>query len=264
VDRAGSAEGHKQTAADGLQSQYTTLRTELLQALISPGETMRHLIATFALLLATLPAPAGEPDKKEKAEGFVSLLDGKGLDGWKVYDARKPEVWAAEDGLLVCKGEGGGWLGSTRDYDNFVLRLEYRLKPGGNSGVYIRAPEKGHISRVGMEIQILDDPWYKDEKNYKGIKPTQLTGAVYGVAPPTQDAVKAAGEWNAMEIRADGRRVVVTLNGKKIVDADLDRYLKDEAIAKEHPGLSRKTGRIGLQSHSERVEFRNLRLKPLK
>jgi hypothetical protein len=225
---------------------------------------MRHTAVAIVVLLGALPASAQVTDDKEKSDGFQALFDGKSLDGWKVYDGKK-EVWAAEDGLIVCKGAGGGWLGTTRDYDNFVLRLEYRLKPGGNSGVYIRAPEKGHISRVGMEIQILDDPWYKDEKNYKGgIKPTQLTGAVYGVVPPSEDAVKPAGEWNAMEIRADGRKVVVTLNGKKIVDADLDRPLKDEAIAKEHPGLARKDGRIGLQSHSERVEFRNLRLKPLK
>ena len=225
---------------------------------------MRHTAVALVLLFAVLPASAQVVDDKEKADGFKALFDGKTLDGWKVYDG-KAEVWAAEDGLIVCKGGGGGWLGSTRDHDNFVLRLEYRLKPGGNSGVYIRAPEKGHISRVGMEIQILDDPWYKDEKNYKGgIKPTELTGAVYGVVPPSEDAVKPAGEWNAMEIRADGRQVVVVLNGKKIVDADLDHPLKDEAIAKEHPGLARKAGRIGLQSHSERVEFRNLRLKPLK
>ncbi len=224
---------------------------------------MRPIAAALVVLFATLPVRAQVGDAKEKADGFVPLFDGKTLDGWKVYDGNE-SVWAAEDGLIVCKGQGGGWLGTKRDYDNFVLRLEYRLKPAGNSGVYIRAPEKGHISRVGMEIQVLDDPWYKDEKHYKGIKPVQLTGAVYGVVPPAQDAVKPAGEWNAMEIRADGRQVTVVLNGKKIVDADLDRYLKDPAVAKEHPGLGRKSGRIGLQSHSERVEFRNLRVKELK
>jgi len=224
---------------------------------------MRHAAVALVLLCVVPPASAQVLDDKEKGDGFKPLFDGKTLDGWKVY-AGKEAVWAAEDGLIVCKGGGGGWLGRTRDYDNFVLRLEYRLKPGGNSGVYIRAPEEGHISRVGMEIQILDDPWYKNEKNYKGIQPTQLTGAVYGVVPPSQEAVKPAGEWNAMEIRADGRWVTVVLNGKKIVDANLDKPLKDAAIAKEHPGLARKSGRIGLQSHSERVEFRNLRLKELK
>jgi hypothetical protein len=224
---------------------------------------MRHAAVALVLLCAALPGSAQLVDDKEKANGFKPLFDGKTLDGWKVYAAKK-DVWVAEDGLIVCRGDGGGWLGRTRDYDNFVLRLEYRLKPGGNSGVYIRAPEEGHISKVGMEIQLLDDPWYKDEKNYKGIQPTQLTGAVYGVVPPSQNAVKPAGEWNALEIRADGRKVVVVLNGKKIVDANLDELLKDAAIAKEHPGLARKSGRIGLQSHTDRVEFRNLRIKELK
>jgi hypothetical protein len=220
---------------------------------------MRPLAVVLVLFCAALPAPAQVLDDKEKAEGFAALFDGKSLDGWKVYDAKK-DVWAAEDGLLVCKGEGGGWLGTTRDYDNFVLRLDYRLKPAGNSGVYIRAPEKGHISRVGMEIQILDD----NHPSYAKLDFYQYTGSIYHVVPPTQRAGKAAGEWNAMEIRADGRQVVVVLNGKKVVDADLDRCLKDAAVAKEHTGLSRKSGRIGLQSHTDRVEFRSLRVKELK
>ena len=220
---------------------------------------MRHTAVALVVLLAALPVRAQVIDEKEKADGFVSLFDGKSLDGWKVYDG-KAENWVAEDGLLVCKGQGGGWLGTTRDHDNFVLRLEYRLKPGGNSGVYIRAPETGHISRVGMEVQILDDK----HPSYAKLDFYQYTGSIYHVVAPAQRAGKPAGEWNAMEIRADGREVRVILNGKKIVDADLDRCLKDPAVAKEHTGLARKSGRIGLQSHSERVEFRNLRLKPLK
>jgi hypothetical protein len=213
-----------------------------------------------ALALAAWATPGAALDKDN---GTIKLFNGKDLTGWKRYDS-KQDVWKVEDGLLVCTGKGGGWLGTERAHANFVLRLEYRLTPGGNSGVYIRAPETGHISRVGMEIQVLDDPWYKDEKNYKGIKPAQLTGAVYGVVPPSRDAVKPAGQWNLMEIRADGRRVVVVLNGKPVVDADLDRALKDRAVAKEHPGLARASGKIGLQSHSERVEFRNIRIKDLK
>jgi hypothetical protein len=214
-------------------------------------------IAVAALFLC-LPCAAEPPDDKEKADGFMPLFNGKDLTGWKTFDAKK-DVWSADEGMIVCGGDGGGWLGTEKEYANFVLRLDYRLKPAGNSGVYIRAPDKGHISRVGMEIQILDDA----HPSYAKIDYYQYTGSIYHVVPPARRASKPAGEWNSMEIRADGRQVVVTLNGKKIVDADLDHCMKDPAVAKEHPGLARTTGRIGLQSHTDRVEFRNLRVKEL-
>jgi hypothetical protein len=217
-----------------------------------------RLAAALCLLLAA--RVGAEPvTEKEKAEGFTPLFNGKDFAGWKLYQS-KPEGWTVDDGVLVCTGKGGGWLGTDRDYADFVVRLEYRLGPAGNSGVYIRAPQEGHISRAGMEIQILDDfhPKYAKLDFY------QYTGSIYHVVAPTQRASKPAGEWNALEIRAAGRDVVVVLNGKKIVDADLDRPLRDPAVAKEHPGLARTTGRIGLQSHSERVEFRNIRVKELK
>jgi hypothetical protein len=218
----------------------------------------------FSLLLLTLlgagpSAPAQVVDDKEKAEGFVPLFNGKDLDGWRPFD-NKEVSWKAEDGLLVCVGKGKGWLGTDRDYADFVLRLEYRLQPGGNSGVYLRAPEKGHISRVGMEIQILDD----DHPRYAKLDFYQYTGALYHVVAPKQRKGKPAGEWNALEIRCVGRRLTVILNGAKIVEEDLDRLREDKEVAREHTGLARTTGRIGLQDHSERVEFRNLRIKELK
>jgi hypothetical protein len=215
--------------------------------------------AATVIFLVSLTGLAAGGDDKLKAEGFSPLFDGKSLDGWKVY-AAKNDVWTAEDGMIVCKGDGGGWLGSTKEYANFELRLEYKLVAAGNSGVYIRAPETGQISRTGMEIQILDD----FDPKYDKLDFYQYTGSIYHVVAPTQRAGKKAGQWNAMTIRAEGRNVVVILNGKKIVDADLDRAMKDPAVAKEHPGLARETGRIGLQSHTGRVEFRNLWIKELK
>lgn len=208
--------------------------------------------------VVVLPLIAAPLDDKERAEGFVALFNGENLNGWKKY-AAKNDVWSVEKGIIVCSGKGGGWLGTDRDYADFVLRLQYRLTPQGNSGVYIRAPEEGWISRVGMEIQLLDDA----HPNYAKLHYHQYTGAIYHVAAPTQRASRPAGQWNDIEIRAEGRRVIVTLNGKKIQDADLDHCLKDPAVAKEHPGLQRKTGRIGLQSHSERIEYRNVRIKEL-
>jgi hypothetical protein len=218
---------------------------------------VRVLLSFLVVLALVVPARAQVSDPKEKAEGFVPLFNGKTLDGWKQFDGKA--VWSADDGMIVCSGKGGGWLGTSRQYDNFIVRLEYRLKPAGNSGVYIRAPDRGHISRVGMEIQLLDD----NHRSYAKLAPHQYTGSIYHVVPPTKRTGKPAGQWNAIEIQADGRRVVVVLNGSKIVDADLDRCLLDAAVAKEHPGLKRTAGHIGLQSHTDRVEFRNLRIKAL-
>jgi hypothetical protein len=214
---------------------------------------------SFALVLALAPLGAGQTGtNKDKEEGFTPLFNGKDLSGWKVY-AGKAEVWTVEDGMIVCQGRGGGWLGTQREYGDFELRLEYRLQPGGNSGVYLRAPREGHISRVGMEIQLLDDfhPRYAKLDFY------QYTGSIYHVAAPTQRASKPAGQWNALTIRARGEHVVILLNGKKVQDADLAHHRKDPAVAKEHPGLARATGHIGLQSHTDRVEFRRIRLHDL-
>jgi hypothetical protein len=221
---------------------------------------MRTLLSGCVLLAACLHCPAQVVDDKEKAEGFLPLFNGKDLRGWKRYDV-KNDVWSVADKMIVCSGKpGGGWLGTDRDYANFELRLEYRLKPGGNSGVYIRAPQKGWISRVGMEIQILDDY----HPRYANLAAYQYTGSIYHVVAPSRRVSKKAGQWNTLAIRAEGRKVVVVLNGTKIVDADLDHYRKDPQVAKEHPGLARTKGRIGLQSHNDRVEFRNLRIKELK
>jgi hypothetical protein len=219
---------------------------------------MRAVIALTALTIV-LAGTAFAADDKEKDAGFVPLFNGKDLAGWKKYDTRD-ENWSVQDGIIVCNGKGGGWLGTDREYSDFVLRLEYRLAPGGNSGIYLRAPEKGHISRVGMEVQILDDyaPQYARLDFY------QYTGSIYHVVPPTRRVGKPAGQWNKLEIRAVDRHVTVVLNGKTIVNADLNHYLADPQIAKEHPGLARTSGRIGLQSHSERVEFRNLRIQEIK
>lgn len=211
---------------------------------------MRFLVLTSVLIFS---ANLAASDRKE--DGFRPLFTGMDLKGWKQY-AGKP-VWKVEKGMVICEGNGGGWLGTEADFGDFELRLEYRLVPGGNSGIYIRAPETGHISRVGIEIQLLDD----DHPRYAKLNNYQYTGAVYHVVGPSAKASKPGGAWNEIHIRAKGKQITVVLNGKTIVDASMEKYLADPAIAKEHTGLARTAGKIGLQSHTDRVEFRNLRIR---
>lgn len=213
-------------------------------------------LALGMLLLAASALRADAPDQARDESGFVPMFDGKTLAGWHVIGG-KADAWRVEDGMLVSLGQGGGWLGTDRNYADFVLRFQFRLTPESNSGIYLRAPaDTSHISRTGMEIQLLDET----HPRYKGIQPWQLTGAIYHVASPEAGHLKPTGEWNTMEIRAEGPRVVVTLNGAKVVDDRLDSHPE---LAKEHPGLRRAEGLIGLQSHNGRVEFRELRVKPL-
>ena len=189
---------------------------------------------------ASSASPSLRAADKEAPAGFEKLFNGKDLSGWKVNEGGKIDKWGAADGLLFTKGSGGGWLMTDKEYGDFELRLEFKVPKAGNSGVALHTPSRAHPHLdAGMEIQILDDPWYLDDKNYKGLKQTQRTGSIYGVVPPSKDALKPVGEWNSFRIVARGRRITIELNGTKVVDANLDDY-KDQA--KEHSGLLRTRG----------------------
>jgi hypothetical protein len=215
----------------------------------------------FFLALAFCGISVVRAADQEPPKGFEALFNGKDLTGWKVNKSGKMNVWGADNGILYVDGKGGGWLMTEKEYADFELRLEFKVPQRGNSGVALRSPMDGDPAYVGMEIQILDDQWHKNPKNYKsGLRPTQLTGSIYDVVPPAKDATKPSGEWNTFQITAKGRHVTVVLNGTKIVDANLDDY---KNRADKHSGLLREKGHLGLQSHDGRVEFRNLYVKPL-
>jgi hypothetical protein len=117
-----------------------------------------------------------------------------------------------------------------------------------------------HAAYDGMEIQILDDT----ADQYKDLHDYQFHGSIYGVVPAERGHLKPLGEWNSMEINAQGRRIVITVNGAVTVDADLDQASANGTLdGKEHPGLKNEAGHIALLGHGSRVEFRNLRIKEL-
>ena len=210
--------------------------------------------ASFAVLSvlalgAAVSAIAGDDE-------FKTLFDGNTMKGWTMVGGKEGN-WVVQDEILVTKGEGGGWLSTDKEYADFTLKLEYRTKVGGNSGVFIRSPRSGDPAYTGMEIQVLDD----DADVYKKLKPAQYCGSIYGVVATKRGFTKQAGEWNAMEIPARGTHITIKLNGATVVEADLAEH---QDAAKEHPGIKRTSGYIGLQSHSEPVEFKNIMIKELK
>jgi hypothetical protein len=215
------------------------------------------ILAAQTLLAAETKPTAVSP--AEAKEGFKSLFDGKTLEGWQ----GAVKGYAAENGVLVCKKEGGGNLFTAKEYADFVLRFEFKLEAGGNNGLAVRAPLEGVSSYTGMEIQILDDAAAEyHNKNFE-LAPYQYHGSIYGVVPAKHGALKPVGQWNQEEVIAKGGHIKVTVNGKVVVDANLDKIKPPYVDHLEHPGLHNKKGYLGFLGHGSRVEFRNLRVKEL-
>ncbi len=182
----------------------------------------------------------------ERGEGWISLFDGNTLNGWVIVGPN-PNGFKVIDGAIV-RAETNGIMLRTRDrYDNFILRLEWKINPGGNSGIFLRAPRYGRSSKIGMEFQLMGDSGTPVKAD--------STGAIYDVLPPIKNAAKPEGEWNSLEITLNGSRFVAVLNGETVQDVDLD--------ASEELRVRLKKGFIALQDHGHPAAFRNIRIKPL-
>ena len=156
------------------------------------------------------PTPAAEAPKAAAVEdGFVSVFNGVDLTGW----TGDVEGYAVEDGAIVCLKDGGGNLYIDKEYGDFHLRFAFKLEPGGNNGVGIRAEQGKDAAYYGMEIQVLDDT----AAQYAELQPRQYHGSVYGVAAAERGHQKPVGQWNEEEIIARGSRITVRLNGAVIV-----------------------------------------------
>ena len=208
---------------------------------------MRRIVSCFTALacLSVLSsfAVAGE-------KGFQSLMPEDGKSNWE------ETVIVTEEGYL----DGDGcYIGS--EFGDFVLRFEFRVAPGANSGIGIRSVRGQNAAYSGMEIQVLEDSHPK----YANLQEWQYHGSVYGIVPAKRGALKPVGEWNTEEIIAKGSEIKVTLNGQVIVDADLTKAAPDGKTidGKEHPGLKRDSGFLRLCGHGGGVQFRNMRIKTL-
>lgn len=183
----------------------------------------------------------------EAAEGFVSLFNGKDLSGWGFQRGETEGSYHAEDGLLACAGTSGPTLYSRDRYRNYILRFDFRIVQGGNSGCFQRAPRECRQSKIGFEFQILGD-------HGEPVSDTS-TGSIYSVLPPAVNAGNPGVEWNSVEIYLDGPKYRATLNGQVVQDVNFD----------DVPELKYRlrTGFIALQDHGAETAYRNIRIKTL-
>jgi hypothetical protein len=232
--------------------------------LVFANEGVSSMISRLCILalLALLPAlaQAADPPRENSPADvnlFVSLFDGKTLDGWQ----GAKDGYEIVDGAIMCKPKGGGNLYTEKEYADFHLKFEFKLTPGANNGIGLRTPLQGDPAFVGMEIQVLDDS--SDKYNGK-LAEYQYHGSVYGVVAAKRGHLKPVGEWNSEEIILKGKHIQVILNGETIVDADLEKASTPKTIdGREHPGLKRDSGYIAFCGHGAEVWFRNLYIKEL-
>jgi len=194
--------------------------------------------------------------QQELSEGFNALFNGTDLTGW----TGDKEAYDVQDGQLIHQAGQNGHLFSQQEYGDFILRFQFKLTPGANNGLAIRAPLEGNPAYQGMELQILDNT----SEKWSDLEPYQYHGSIYGVAPAERGHLNPAGEWNTQQVIANGSQITVTLNGVTILDVDLSEFdNSDTPDGEDHPGLSRDTGHIGFMGHGDEVAFRNIQIRDL-
>lgn len=247
---AGGGEGRRESRAEGQDARAA--------ALSGNGES-----EPLGESLSAQDPSAPRLTPQEAEAGWRLLFDGT-LDGWRGYRRDGvPAGWSAEDGALAfTPGRGGGDLVTMDQFADFELAFDWKIGPGGNSGVFFRLTEAETAPYwTGPEMQVLDDDGHAD-----GGAPETSAGANYGLHAPSRAAAKPAGEWNSARIVARGPRVEHWLNGERVVVYELwtDEWRAKVAKTKfsEWPGYGMaESGHIGLQDHGDPVWYRNIKLR---
>ena len=228
----------------------------------------------FAITFSVFSCTTGEKSemntltKKEKAEGWELLFDGKSMDKWKMFNGGEVTGWKIVDGEMHNSGVGsdhGGDIISKKQYGNFELYLEWKVTPESNSGIFYHVQEgvTDAIYESGPEYQLID------EKGWPGdLETWQMSGANYAMNPPQGAEVKPVDEWNSTKIIVKNPHVEHWLNGKKVVEYDFwsDEWKENKEAGKwadaPHYGET-KSGHLGLQDHGGLTMFRNIKIREL-
>jgi len=210
-----------------------------------------------------LPVPVRPVVMQTVAAPGVALFNGENLDGWTtVSGSTNIRGWEAVDGTLHRKSAGGDIV-TEREYGNFILDFEWKISPGGNSGLkYKFADFDGDW--LGCEFQVLDDDQHSD-----GLSKIHRTGSLYDVIAPSVAASRPIGEYNTSRIIVNGKHIQHVLNGKRVVDLMVGSPEWEEGFQKskfrEHTQFGKiAQGKILLQDHGDEVWFKNLVISELK
>jgi len=213
---------------------------------------------------------------EQQADGWQLLFDGKTIKGWHKYGGKPVgSAWKIADGTLYLDTtlkekwqiKDGGDIISDDEFENFHLKLEWKIAKDGNSGIIFYIHEDTALYKwpwmTGPEMQVLDNNGHPDSKIIK-----HRAGDLYDLISCSKETVKPAGEWNLAEIRSENGKLDFFLNGENVVSTTLwdENWKKMVAGSKfkEWPGFGTyKKGKIGLQDHGNTVWYRNIMIKKL-
>ncbi|MHC4532503.1 MAG: 3-keto-disaccharide hydrolase [Planctomycetota bacterium] len=198
------------------------------------------IIAVFVILCGFISVATSAEDN------YITLFNGKDLSGW--IPVGTPHAFTVKENSIYSTGAGPypSWLRTEKEYENFVLRFEYRTEGWYEGGVLIHAPLNGPGSKVGLKLHLRHD-----QKEYG----TRSPGAIYDAAAPRSIANLSSGQWNRCEVVCDWPQLRISFNGKVIHDIDMD--------AADAFRYRLRKGFIGIQNIGCKAYFRNIQIRPL-
>jgi sugar phosphate isomerase/epimerase len=218
---------------------------------------------------------------KEKEEGWQLLWDGKTTEGWRgaKLDKFPDKGWSIQNGALRvhptngAEAANGGDIVTVRKYKNFILKVDFKITKGANSGIkYFVDPgmNKGEGSAIGCEFQVLDDKLHEDAK--KGVKGNRTLGSLYDLIPADRSDPRYnfdENSFNTATIIVNGNRVQHLLNGVKLLEYVRNTQEFNALVAYSKyanwPNFGNATeGHILLQDHGDEVFFKNIKIKETK
>ena len=219
------------------------------------------MCSSLLLLSGQVPLHAAEPLE------FIDIFNGKDLSGWVDVNTSE-DTWTVRDGLLVCSGHPIGVMRSEKQYENFVLHIEWRhMEAGGNSGVFVwsrGAIAEGKRLPMGVEVQMLELDWVNQHKGKDGKLPPiayvhgELFGALGATTVPDnprgtrsksiENRCKGKGEWNVYDVVCVDGVIKLSVNGKFV------NGIRESSV---------KKGYLCLESEGAEIHFRNIRIMEL-
>lgn len=224
------------------------------------------LAATTGCTCNGCPMKAATPDNtltaQEKAANWTLLFDGKTFNGWGFTDPT-PGGWIIKNGAMEYTVKGHAYAYTQPTFGDFEFKADFMVAKSVNSGIFFRWADLGDPVQTGFEMQVLDSAGKTEVDKHD-------CGALYDALAPSANPMKPAMQWNTVNIICKGSMVMIALNGKRVIVANLDRWTQahknpDGTDNKYDKALCEwaRAGHIGFQAHGGQVWFKNVKIRQL-